>query len=48
MNKILEAKIVEENVLELRVLDRLSQVDWDSSRLTDGYEKSMERVKDWM
>jgi hypothetical protein len=48
MNKILEAKIVEANVLVLHVLDRLYQVDWDSSRFTDGYEQSIERMKDWM
>jgi hypothetical protein len=48
VNKVLEVKITEENVLALHVLDRLSQVDWDSSRLIHGYEQSMERVKNWM
>jgi hypothetical protein len=47
MNKILEVNIVEENVLELHVLEKLSQEDWDSSRLTDGYEQSIKRVKNW-
>lgn len=31
----------ETNVMSFHVLDRLSQVDWDSSRLTNGDEQSM-------
>ena len=45
MNRVLEAK---ENVMALHVLNKLYQVDWDCSRLTDGYEQPMERLKYWM
>lgn len=40
VNRVLEVKA---NVMALRVLDRLFQVDWDSSRLTNGDEQSMEK-----
>ena len=45
MNRVLEEK---ENVMALHVLNRLYQVDWDFSRLTDGDKQRMERFQYWM
>ena len=48
VKRVLESKIAEANMLILYIIDRESQVDWGSSRLSGGDEQPLERLKDCM
>ena len=45
VTKILERKILEENVMAIHLREKLFQVHWVHSILYDGYKKYIERLK---